>query len=110
MISNYMYQILKLLPHAPATITFEELYVLFKVSHIRLIDILKEAERHRYVEILFFQPKEDMLLSDLSLTEAGQTAIEEYEQQKKTSTRANLAIVISILSLIIAAITLFLKF
>lgn len=109
MISKNMYKVLNILPHAPATMSFQELYDMCKISHCRLIELLEEAKKHNYIDIVFFQSDNNMLLSDLYLTEAGQTAIEEHKKQKSSSAKSTWAIIISALSFIASAVAVVLS-
>ena len=109
MISKNMYKVLNILPHAPCTMTFEELHNICKITPCRLIDLLEEAEKHSYLEIVFLDDEKLVINSDLYLMEAGQTAIEEHKKQKSSSAKSTWAIIISILSLIVSAIAIILK-
>lgn len=80
MISKNMYKVLNILPHAPCTMTFEELHNICKITPCRLIDLLEEAEKHSYLEIVFLDDEKLVINSDLYLMEAGQTAIEEHKK------------------------------
>lgn len=104
-----MYKVLKILPHAPCTMKFEELHNICKITPCRLIDLLEEAEKHHYLEIVFLDDEMMVINSDLYLMEAGQTAIEEYKRQKHSSAKSTWAIIISILSLIVSTIAIILK-
>lgn len=109
MISKNMYKVLNILPHAPCAMTFEELHNICKITPCCLIDLLEEAEKHSYLEIVFLDDEKLVINSDLYLMEAGQTAIEEYKKQKSSSAKSTWAIIISILSLIVSAIAIILK-
>lgn len=109
MISKNMYKVLTILPHAPATMKFQELYYECKISHCRLIELLQEAKKQNYIDIVFFQANENMLLSDLYLTEAGQTAIEKYNNEKNSSTKSTWALIIAGLSFLASAVAIVLS-
>ena len=108
MISKDMYKVLKSLPHAPCTMTFEELHNICKITPCRLIDLLEEAEKHNYLEITFLDDEKMLINSDLYLMEAGQTAIEEHIKQKSSSAKSTWAIIISALSFIASIIAIIL--
>ena len=110
MISKSMYEILKHIPQSPTNIKFADL------SHEKICDIsflkkrLLEAMSYEYIQ--FYNPALPHKCIDIEpfhLTEKGKVQVEEYERQDKISTRANLAIIISILSFIVAATALILK-
>ena len=109
MISKNMYRVLKILPHAPCTMTFEELHNICKITPCRLIDLLEEAEKHSYIEIVFLDDERIVINSDLYLMEAGQTAIEEHKKQKSSSVKSTCAIIISALSFIASAVAVVLS-
>ena len=106
MISKNMYKVLKILPHAPCTMTFEELHNICKITTCRLIELLEEAEKHSYLEIVFLDDEKIVINSDLYLMEAGQTAIEKYKKQKGDSAKATWALIIAGLSFIASVVAI----
>ena len=109
MISKNMYKVLNILPHAPATMSFDELYNKCGITPCRLMELLQEAENRHYIEIIFLGSRDNFKYSDLYLMEAGQTAIEEHKKQKSSSAKSTWAIIISALSFIASAIAVVLS-
>ncbi len=108
MISKQMYKVLKKVPHSPYTITFEEM-VDEKIVDINLLkNILNDAVNNEYIAFTFRNsPYNDILKSKFSLSELGQTAIEEYKGVKYNSTLSTWALVLAGLSFIVSIIALF---
>lgn len=109
MISKNMYKVLKIIPHAPAMISFDDLHNKCSITPCRLMDLLQEAENHRYIEIVFLGSRDNFTYSDLYLMEAGQTAIEEYKKQKSSSAKATWALIIAGLSFIASVVAIILS-
>ena len=109
MISKNMYKVLRTLPHAPATMSFEGLQNNCQITPCRLIDLLEEAEKHRYLEIVFWDDENSIICSDLYLMEAGQTAIEKYDDARSSSAKSTWALIIAGLSFLASAIAIILS-
>lgn len=104
MISKEMYELLKLIPRHPKSIPYQELE---KKNIENLYDLVCEAAygNCEYINC----PMKSIKQSNLSLTEKGQSAIEEYsitqnnqKVAKRTLTTSIIAIVLSVISIIVA--------
>ena len=108
MISKQTHKILKEIPHAPYTITFSEMASKKMVDINLLKNLLSNALENKYITFPFRNnPYNDILESKFSLTELGQTAIEEYEGTKYNTKLSTWAIIIAGLSFAVSIIALF---
>lgn len=106
MISKNMYNVLKLIPQPTKTTCFHKLYDLNILNSIVLADILEEAKSRKYIGFLDFDRVDPIRKCNFYLTELGKTAIEEYDREKGSSTKATWALIISALSLIASIIAI----
>ena len=109
MISKDMYKTLKKIPKTPNKIHFIKLINNKSGELVVPEGMLEIAMEYKYIKYVHYS-SDNMLVADpFCLTEEGQKEIEEYERQKRTSVKSNLAIIISILSLIVSAIAIIFK-
>lgn len=105
MISKQMYKILKNIPHAPAQTTFMDLNKKRIVDINLLKNLLENALKDAYIAFPFRNsPYNDILQTHFSLTELGQTAVEEYLDKHSSAKRGTIALVISGLSLLVSIV------
>lgn len=102
-----MYKVLKEIPHSPSAITFEDIEN--KIEDIDLMkDLLNNAIDNQYIAFSFRNnPYNDIMKSKFSLTELGQSAIEEYTGTKYNSKLATFALIVAGLSFVVSIIALF---
>ena len=79
MLSHEMYDLLKRIPRFPNSTPAGNLYP-NNPKYERVRDLLLEAEHYDYINA----PKTPILENDVSLTEKGQSAIEEYERAEQS--------------------------
>ena len=107
MISKEMYELLKLIPRHPKSIPYQELE---KKNIENLYDLVREAAYGDCEYII--PPMKSIKQSNLSITEKGQSAIEEYsitqnnqKVAKLTLTTSIVAIILSVISIIVAVVS-----
>ena len=111
MISKSMYKVLKHIPQFPNQTSLSEMNKKKICNICFLKSTLTDAMSHEYIRYSNrIHPNRNIDQDPFYLTEAGQAQIEEYKRNRSASTRANCAIIISILSLVVATIALVLKF
>ena len=108
MISKQMYKVLKKIPHAPSTTTMNDLHNLHIVDINILKNLLNNAIDNKYITFSTRgNPYNDISQNKISLTEAGQVAIEEFKGTKYNTKLSTWAIIIAGLSFIVSIIALF---
>lgn len=76
-----MYDLIKLIPRYPKTISYSELEIAFNNDSSILADLLCEAQSADYEYINSHQPL--IVNGSFSLTEKGQATIESYKQDQR---------------------------
>lgn len=80
MLSNEMYDLLRLIPRYPNTIDYASLKTSTELKEENMLSYLREAKYDKYEYINLHSEK--VLDGTFSRTEKGQAAIEAYEQDK----------------------------
>lgn len=112
MITKDMYRVLKNIPRSPKETNSLKLLAKKTVEENLLFDILLDALNCRFI-MYTERPRRDLHYSleksSFCLTEAGQLQIEEYENQRGSSTKATWALIIAGLSFLASVIAIVLS-
>lgn len=99
MISDNMNKVLKNIPYSPNKTDLKNLSKKNILDINLLASILNEAVEYGYIQFCDkINPYRNVNKNTFYLTEAGQVAIEEYKNQKGSSKKATIALIISGLS------------
>ena len=107
MISKEIYDILRHIPHAPKTISFEELQAACKINDDTLKHFIEDEAKgiHNYINLYdCLYPTE---INPMSLSSNGIAEIEAYEDSTDAKKISVKSYNVSIISCIIAAFSLF---